>query len=411
MATIKGTSGDDTLTGGSGADVMIGLAGNDVLRGMAGNNRLDGGAGDDTMSGGAGRDLYRVQSFGDVVIEAAGGGLDSIIATGTGSNTWRLAANVENLVVRDSFQAYGNELDNVIRSDSRAGKTVNIDGRAGNDTLIGGNGNEWFNISDLQSVGRDVINGKGGDNKLSLFGGTEHTSVIDFTNGTASGQWTHGRWTVSFSNIDWAAGGTGEDLLIADDAGRRMFGMAGEDTLRGGWGRDYLGGDPGNDILVGSTGNDTLSGGQGSDTLVGGDGSDSLAGGTESDYLRGDGGNDVLQWDPLDRSVSGGAGTDVLKVFLTQHTNIDLTAVADSVITSIERIDMRGPEMFNGKLTLNKSDVLAMSSTSALIVFGDAGDSVDIVSPFIYRGQTGQFHKYEMGSATLFVHENITDIA
>ncbi len=50
MATITGTSGDDTLVGTAGADTINGLAGNDVLEGGAGADTMDGGAGVDTIS-------------------------------------------------------------------------------------------------------------------------------------------------------------------------------------------------------------------------------------------------------------------------------------------------------------------------------------------------------------------------
>ena len=40
MATITGTTGNDTLNGGADADVIEGLAGNDTLYGGLGNERL-----------------------------------------------------------------------------------------------------------------------------------------------------------------------------------------------------------------------------------------------------------------------------------------------------------------------------------------------------------------------------------
>src|SRR5688572_28560029 len=48
MATIFGTSGNDTLTGTAGNDSIYGQAGGDTLTGGLGNDTLQGGLGSDT---------------------------------------------------------------------------------------------------------------------------------------------------------------------------------------------------------------------------------------------------------------------------------------------------------------------------------------------------------------------------
>jgi Ca2+-binding RTX toxin-like protein len=75
------TSGNDNLAGTGGNDSIDGLAGNDSILGAAGNDTLAGGAGTDTLAGGAGNDLFFVTDAGDLVIELAGGGADTIIAS------------------------------------------------------------------------------------------------------------------------------------------------------------------------------------------------------------------------------------------------------------------------------------------------------------------------------------------
>jgi Ca2+-binding RTX toxin-like protein len=72
--TIKGGTGNDTLTGdaamdvitgGAGNDSLSGMAGKDTLNGDAGNDTLNGGTGLDTLTGGAGVDTFRYTAVSD----------------------------------------------------------------------------------------------------------------------------------------------------------------------------------------------------------------------------------------------------------------------------------------------------------------------------------------------------------
>lgn len=78
-------------------------------------------------------------------------------------------------------------------------------------------------------------------------------------------------------------GGTGAQLIVADNASQRIVMGADDDTIHGGGGDDYVGSLGGNDELFGDEGNDTVSGGIGNDTLDGGTGYDVMYGGAGND--------------------------------------------------------------------------------------------------------------------------------
>ena len=136
--------GDNALNAtGSGADNSIG--GNDA------DNIIDGGAGADAMTGLGGNDTYYVDNSGDKVIEAIGGGVDTIYASAsfvltgeTPRNPYAGAsvnrdplpgAEIEFLIFTGSanLEGTGNELAN------------NIAGNAGNNRLSGGEGDDLLN--------------------------------------------------------------------------------------------------------------------------------------------------------------------------------------------------------------------------------------------------------------------------
>jgi Ca2+-binding RTX toxin-like protein len=154
---LSGGGGDDILIGGAGDDVLLGEGGNDTLDGGAGNDHLDGGTGTDIMAGGADDDTYIVDNVGDVVIEAADGGNDTV----NSSVDIVLPDNVEwlNLTGTDNLNATGNAQDNSLFGNQGANTLA---GGAGNDFLSGGAGNDTyvFNRGDGQDSidDLDVVN-------------------------------------------------------------------------------------------------------------------------------------------------------------------------------------------------------------------------------------------------------------
>lgn len=153
--TINGNGGQDLLLGFNGNDTLNGGALDDVLIGGAGADTLNGGAGADRMIGGADGDTYVVNDAGDVVIEEANEGTDTV---GTSLQSYTLGANVENLSVNGGTgdrTFTGNELNNVIISN---GGNDTLDGGDGDDTLSGNGGSDTL----LGGDGADTLNGGGG---------------------------------------------------------------------------------------------------------------------------------------------------------------------------------------------------------------------------------------------------------
>ncbi len=154
-----GNTLDNVLTGGAGSDTLSGDLGNDTL---------DGGAGADNMTGGAGDDTYRIDNAGDVVVEAAGGGFDTVIV----SSDWTLADNIEAVQLSGSGHTLtGNAANNTLTGD--VGDDI-LDGGLGDDTEVGGAGNDRL----VSGSGHDILAGGSGDDVYVIKGGSAH--IEDF---------------------------------------------------------------------------------------------------------------------------------------------------------------------------------------------------------------------------------------
>jgi len=351
---LNGNAGGDLLDGGAGNDTLNGGAGFDTLLGGAGNDTLNGGADADSMSGGAGNDIYVVDDAGDVIMEAAPDGLDTVQAT---LNTYSLAlaANVENLTFTGTgnFVGTGNDLDNVITGGTGADM---LDGAGGNDTLHGAAGNDIL----IGGLGNDVLDGGAGDDVL----------IGGLGNDTLAGG----------AGVDTASyAGDTTDVFVDLTAGTARHGSAGapvEDTITGienvtgGSGNDTLTAGTGSNILDGGAGNDTLSSGGGADTLLGGLGDDTLHGGAGADVVHGDAGNDTITYAMGDGAdtVDGGVGTDTLAISGTAG-NDTLHVVFDGTsLTGVENGSVTGVEAVTASMLGGTDTVSYAGSTAGVTV-------------------------------------------
>ncbi|MDF9774136.1 peroxidase family protein [Pseudomonas baetica] len=230
-----GANVENLFFGGSGNFAGTGNVLGNTIAGGAGNDVIIGGGGADTMAGGAGSDIYEATDLGDVVIELAGAGSDTVW---TSLASYSLGANVENMFFGGSgnFAGSGNELANTLVGG--AGNDVLIGG-AGADTMVGGAGNDVYEVTDLGDV---VGENAGGGND------TVWTSLASYTLGA------------NVENLFF--GGSGNFVGTGNVLGNNIVGGAGNDVLIGGGGNDVMsGGVAGNDTFVFAAagfGNDTI---------------------------------------------------------------------------------------------------------------------------------------------------------
>lgn len=221
-AADQGATGTNyTLTGSAMANTIIGAGGNDTI---------DGGAGADRMIGLAGNDTYAVDDAGDVIIEAVGGGTDTVNVN-LATYTLNAEANVEvvNLTAAVASTFIGNAAAQRVNGTTFADT---ITGGGGADTLAGGAGADTYNVSTQDTV---IIDADAAANEVNY---TASTGGFDLSDGVSVTQMT--------------ATGTGNVFLVGNNQVQTLTGNAGDNVLNGGGGLNAGNGD----TLVGGAGND-----------------------------------------------------------------------------------------------------------------------------------------------------------
>ena len=321
-----------------------------------------------TWIGTSGNDSYTVTRLGDVIVEAIGGGVDTVST----AMDYTLPANVEQLKLTGTGDqnGTGNAADNLIvgttgnnllrglgGNDSLSGASGadTLDGGLGLDTMSGGNGNdfylvdnggdqiiEWWNngaggydiistcvsytlplnVEELDLSGILAINGTGNDQANLLIG----NAGINLLNGMGGNDTLNGG-----AGGDVMTGGNGDDRYIVDNIGDTIveYSGGGIDTIASsisftlpafveklqltgvynmnGYGNaldNVITGNGCNNTVYGYAGNDSLSGEAGADYLNGGDGNDTLSGGAGADTLTGGNGNDLYLIDTSSDVIS-----------------------------------------------------------------------------------------------------------
>jgi Ca2+-binding RTX toxin-like protein len=172
------------------------------------------------MIGGAGDDTYYVYNTGDVIIENANEGTDTVAS----SFNYTLGANVENLTLYTyglPVSATGNTLDNVLTGDSRGNILIGLDGNdtlnggMDADTMIGGLGNDYYYVDSVSDFAIENAN-EGTD---GIYSPVNYTLGSNIENLTLTGS--------------SAINGTGNSLnnVLNGNSGNNVLnGLAGNDT-------------------------------------------------------------------------------------------------------------------------------------------------------------------------------------
>ena len=331
-----------------------------TITGNANANTLGGGVDAliDTLIGGAGDDTYVLgASTNDVITEAAGaaGGVDTI--TSSINRSLATFANVEKLTLLAgaALTATGNTLANTITGNANANTLGGgVDALA--DTLVGGLGNDIYNIQSANDIITELV-GQGTADKVVasvsyVLGAAANIEIMQTVNALA----------VTALNL------TGNNSV---------------QTMTGNNGANSLSGLGGNDIISGLGGGDTINGGLGNDTLTGGLGNDFFVFNT------------------------------ALNALTNKDTITDFNVVNDTI-----RLENSGVGLFNtltGAANIGPGGVLTAAAFAKGAGFVSAHDATDRI---VYNTTTGDLYYDRDGIggaaaikfATLTTHPAITNL-
>ena len=378
-------------TGNTLANHLLGNSGANTLTGGAGDDTLDGGAGADSLVGGTGDDIYYVDQAGDLLVESAGEGSDTVLSL----LSYTLMDNFEHLTLTGSatLSGTGNGANNRITGNSGAntlsGGVGNdtLDGGAGADSLVGGAGDDSYVVD---NVGDKITESGTGIDTVTA--SISYTLASNLENLTLTG-----------SAALRGTGNAANNILTGNAGANTLTGGAGTDTLDGGAGADSLIGGAGNDtyvvdnvadmisetslggtdtvlasagytlaayvenLILTGTGNLSATGNTASNALFGNVGDNLLDGRAGGDYLAGGDGNDTYLVDHTADQVveTVGAGSD--------HV---LASIAYTLTANVEDLTLTGTGAISG--TGNGLDNgLVGNLASNLLTGGDGDDTID----------------------------------
>ena len=439
---------------------LVGNALANHLIGNAGPNRLDGGAGNDVLIGREGDDVYIVDGAGDRIIEAAGGGSDTIRSP----ISYRLndQAEVESLSTiagdsTDAIDLFGNALDNRLIGNAGANQ---LDGGGGGDLMAGLGGDDTYLVDRAADQALEEA-GAGYDAIYSAVSFTlsdaseveglstitwERTDLIDLT-GNGLNNYLIGN--AGANRLDGAGGNDvmygreGDDSYIVDSAGDRVFEFAGQGadiiysavsyTLAANTDVESLA-----TISFEATNSINLTGNGLHNTLIGNAGNNQLDGKAGADTMIGREGNDTYLVDNAgDKAFEGaGGGYDVIYSAVSFALTDDQEAEGLSTITweMTDAIDLTGNGLNNyliGNAGVNVLDgkagndtlqgregadtfafttALGASNVDRILDFSSAEDTIALENEGVFVGLAGgalPSDAFVIGTAAQEAHDRI----
>jgi len=371
MANVYGTNNNDNLVGTAGNDIMWGYGGDDILNGMGGA---------DTMQGGTGNDTYYVDNAGDVVIEYAGEGIDTVFS----SVSYTLGANVERMVLTgaDAINGTGNDLDNTFY-----GNGAYSISNTGANQFTGGLGNDTYYLG----VGDTVVEsaGEGIDTVVAGFiagGFTSYTLGANVENLNLSHR------TANVTAI-------GNELNNVIAANGNYSSTGGNDVVDGGLGADTMSARGGNDTYYVDNAGDVVNeyAGEGNTDLVISSVSYTLGANVENMTLVGTGltatGNNLNNTYNINN-----AGNSVIEG-INGGTDTIMSSVSYTLDANVENLTLVGTNAINGIGNELDNSIYTQSNTVENVLTGGLGN--DYYN--LYEGDTVVEYAGE-GVDTITVH-------
>ncbi|MAE02652.1 MAG: hypothetical protein CMK25_00135 [Porticoccaceae bacterium] len=478
---IIGAGGNDTLAGGAGNDIIYGDShlgdssgtvygirsynltegndmlsggdGDDVLYGDDGDDTLDGGAGADILTGGSGNDVFIVTSTsggstisaGDVITDFSDG-IDSIgFDTSLAFGNLTIEKNGSNVVIRNGAN-YLATLSGLSQTDltavdfqSTSTSALTINGTSGNDSLVGGAGNDvfnggadsdtligWggndtFNITSKSGSWTDTINGGSGTNVLNISyvsnGLSDFSSIsIPSSEGSTMSLVDSNGGTINFTNIlSWTGEMKWDGYVTANSKEYRFVSDYRSDLspFSGAYGSVYafVYEYPANTVEVvlpdsgkwlpqyrmsgykdfnfngqetftiyGGSGNEAIFGGYQADTITGGAGNDYICAGDGTDTVNAGDGDDVVYTSIAslteDSSVDGGAGSNTLVFGTPGESGCWTNEAISSAATFNLTSDLGNASNFSNIGGGANSDTLTGDSNANVIIGAGGNDTL-----------------------------------